>query len=304
MSFVNKTAFLVLTLALAHAGQSHAQTYKWVDENGAANFTDDLASIPSPRRSSAVTLREPAFRPETQDGGRDSSGLTARPAPSQSGGKGDVLYVAPLKARGFSYSVDALVNRNVRLNMLVDTGASFTMLTVDAARKLGITNLDALPKMPVSTAGGVTWIHLVEIESVSVGGAEALSIEGGISSQIGGGLDGLLGMSFLGEFVYQLDAPGGQLSLKSVRGPDTKGGGDKGWWLTRYNHYVDNIRRFTAYKASLEAGVPIEDPELKKAPGLTSENMGKVIAYYTRLLNSLDRRATAVGVPKDWRAYP
>jgi clan AA aspartic protease (TIGR02281 family) len=209
-----------------------------------------------------------------------------------------------LKARGFSYSVDTLVNRGVRLNMLVDTGASFTILTVDAAKKLGITNLDALPKMPVSTAGGVTWIHLVEIESVSVGGAEAHSIEGGISSQIGGGLDGLLGMSFLGEFVYQLDGPGGQLSLKSARSPDTKGGGDKGWWLTRYNHYVENIHRFTAYKASLETGAPIEDPDLKKARGFTREDVGRIIAYYTHLLNSLDRRASAVGVPRDWRVYP
>jgi clan AA aspartic protease (TIGR02281 family) len=279
-------------------------TYKWIDENGAANYTDDLASIPPQRRPSAVTLRESAFRPEMQDDAKESGGESSRPTSPQSGKKEDVLYVAPLKARGFSYSVDAQVNRSVRLNMLVDTGASFTILAVDAAKKLGITNLDALPKMPVSTAGGVTWIHLLEIESVSVGGAEALSIEGGVSSQIGDGLDGLLGMSFLGEFVYQVDGPGGQLSLKSARGPDTRGGGDKGWWLTRYNHYVETIRRFTAYKKSLETGATLDDPELKKATGFTREDVGKVIAYYTRLLNSLDRRASSVGVPMSWRLYP
>jgi clan AA aspartic protease (TIGR02281 family) len=304
MSFANKTAFLVLILAVALAGQSHAQTYKWIDDNGGANFTDDLEAIPPQRRPSAVKFREPASRLETRDEPKESGGESPRPAPSQSEGKGDVLYVAPLKARGFSYSVDALVNRGVRLNMLVDTGASFTIFNVDAAKRLGITNLDALPRMPVSTAGGVAWIHLVEIESLSVGGAEAVSIEGGISSQIGGGLDGLLGMSFLGEFVYQVDGPGAKLSLKSARSPDTRGGGDKGWWLTRYNHYVENIRRFTAFKTSLETGAPIDDPDLKKATGFTREDVGKIIAYYTHLLNSLDRRASAVGVPRDWRIYP
>jgi len=304
MSFSNKTAILVLILTLAHAGQSRAMTYKWIDENGAANYTDDLASIPPQRRPSAVRLSEPALRPEMRDDARESGGESSRPTPSQSREKGDVLYVAPLKARGFSYSVDAQVNKSARLNMLVDTGASFTIINVNAARKLGITNLDALPRMPVSTAGGVTWIHLVELESVNVGGAEALSIEGGISSQIGDGLDGLLGMSFLGEFVYQLDGPGGQLSLKSARGPDTRGGGDKGWWLTHYSHYVEIIHHFTAYKKSLDTGATLDDPELKRATGFTRDDVGKIIAYYTRLLNSLDRRASSAGVPMSWRVYP
>jgi clan AA aspartic protease (TIGR02281 family) len=282
--------------------RSEAQTYKWTDDSGVASYTDDPTSIPSSHRSKAVEVNgkiEPSGMDDAGGGGE-----VPKAAVAQAAAKKEVLWVAPLKSRGFSYCVDAEVNRGARLNMLVDTGASFTILTVEAAKRLGFTNLDALPKMPVSTAGGVTWIHLVELESVKVGGAEAVSIEGGVSNQIGDGLDGLLGMSFLGEFVYQLDGLGGQLTLKSARGLDTKGGGDKGWWLTRYNHYVENIHRFTAYKESLETGAPLDDPELKKTRGFTREDVGKVIAYYTGLLNSLDRRASAVGVPREWRVYP
>lgn len=304
MSLTSNIVFLVLTLAMAQPCQSHAQTYKWADESGEASYTDDATVIPSNRRSTAVILREQALRPEMQNDEKQGGGEAERPAPSQSGKKGDIFYIAPLKASGFGYYVEVEVNRGVRLNMLVDTGASFTMLTVDAARRLGITDLDALPKMPVSTAGGVTWIHLVQIESVRVGGAEAVSVEGGVSGQIGGGLDGLLGVSFLGEFVYQMDGPGSKLSLKSDRATDAKGGGDKAWRLTRYNRYVENIRRFTALKKSLEAGAPVDDPEFKKTPGFTSENVGKIIAYYTHLLNSLDRRASAVGAPVESRVYP
>jgi clan AA aspartic protease (TIGR02281 family) len=304
MSFANKTAFCVLILAMAQPGQSHAQTYKWADESGEASYTDDTTAIPSNRRSSAVILREQALRPEMQNDKKQGGGEVSRPAPSQSGEKGDILYIAPLKASGFGYYVEVEVNRGVRLNMLVDTGSSFTMLNVDAARRLGITGLDALPKMPVSTAGGVTWIHLVELASVKVGGAEAVSVEGGVSDQIGGGLDGLLGVSFLGEFVYQMDGPGSKLTLKSDRSADAKGEGGKAWRLMRRNRYVENIRRFTALKKSLETGAPVDDPEFKKTPGFTSENAGKIIAYYTRLLNSLDRRASAVGAPVEPRVYP
>lgn len=213
------------------------------------------------------------------------------------------LAVAP-EAQTRKMTVDAVVNGSVRLNMLVDTGASFTILTASAARKLGISNLEELPRMPVSTAGGVTWIYLVELESVKVGEAEAMGIEGGVSDQVAGGLDGLLGMSFLGEFVYQVDGPGEKMSLKPQPGADTKGGVDNAWWLAKRNRYVENIRRFTALKENLDTGKPIDDLEFKKTPGFTSENAGKIIAFYTRMLNSLDRRASVVGTPGDWRAIP
>lgn len=297
-----RNAAAVFIMAAMLADRSTAQTYKWTDDNGVVSYTDDPTSIPSPHNSKAVEASG-KIKPSGMDDAEKGSEVSMV-TPPQTAERNDVLCVAPLKARGFSYSVDAEINRSVRLNMLVDTGASFTILSVEAAKKLGFTNLDELPKIPVSTAGGVTWIHLVELESVKVAGAVALSIEGGISSQIGGGLDGLLGMSFLGEFVYQMDGPGGKLVLKSARGPDTKEVENKNWWVARRNHYMDNIRRFTVYKESLDTGAALDDPELKKTPGFTSENVGKIIAYYTRLLNSLDRRASSAGVARDWRVYP
>ncbi len=301
MNFTRHSA-AVLIMAAILSGRSTAQTYKWTDDSGVVSYTDDPTSIPSPHNSKAVEASGD-IQPSGMDDAEKGSEASRVTSP-QTAERNDVLCVAPLKARGFSYSVDAEINRSVRLNMLVDTGASFTILSVEAAKKLGFTNLDELPQMPVSTAGGVTWIHLVELESVKVAGAEAVSIEGGISSQIGGGLDGLLGMSFLGEFVYQMDGPGGKLALKPTHGPDTKAVEDKSWWVARRNHYVDNIRRFTAYKESLETGAALDDPELKKTPGFTSENAGKIIAYYTRLLNSLDRRASSADVARDEMVYP
>lgn len=301
MNFTRHCAAM-LVMAAIFSGQSTAQTYRWTDDNGAVSYTDDPTSIPSSRDSKAVGVSG-GGEPSGLDEAKKGSDISGAAAP-QTTGRNDVLCVAPLKTRGFSYSVDAVVNESVRLNMLVDTGASFTIVSVEAAKQLGFANLDELPKMPVSTAGGVTWIHLVELASVRVGGAEAVSIEGGVSSQIGGGLDGLLGMSFLGEFVYQVDGLGGRLALKSAHGPDTERDLDKSWWAARRNRYVENIRRFTAHKESLETGAEPDDPELKKTPGFTRENLEKIIAYYTRLLNTLDRRAPSAGAAREGRVYP
>lgn len=286
MSVLQNSAVAFVILAIFGAG-SEAQTYKLTDRKGDVSYTDAPTSRHAPLNSKA----------EKMNGELQPSGV----ANSE---KSDILYIAPLKARGFGYCVDAVVNGDIRLNMLVDTGASFTILAVSAASRLGVTNLEELPRMPVSTAGGVTWIYLVELESVKVGEAEAVSIEGGVSDQVAGGLDGLLGMSFLGEFVYQVDGPGEKMSLKPQPGADTKGGVDNAWWLAKRNRYVENIRRFTALKENLDTGKPIDDPELKKTPGFTSENAGKIIAFYTRMLNSLDRKTAAAGSPANWRVYP
>ncbi|MBF0292384.1 MAG: retroviral-like aspartic protease family protein [Nitrospinae bacterium] len=286
MNFTRHAVVALITVAI-YAVCSEAQTYTLTDGNGVTTYTDAPASNHAPHNSTTAEANAQVKSP-----GMDGSE------------KNDILYIAPLKGRGFSYCVDVSVNGSEGLNMLVDTGASFTMLTVSSARRLGITNLDELPRMPVSTAGGVAWIRLVELESVKVGGVEAVSVEGGVSDQIGEGLDGLLGASFLGEFVYQVDGPGGKLSLKSQRGTGANGVWENARRIEKRNRYMENIRRFTAIKASLDIGAPIDDPDFKKAAGFTGENAGKLIAFYTRMLNSLDRKTSAVGASTDRRVYP
>lgn len=294
--------------AITIAGPARAQIYKWNEEGGSVSFSDDARNIPVKSRKDAQIIATPdqnkkSEEAEPQDKG--GSGLAPQAVAQPAGMRSDKVINVPLKSHGFSYLVDTEVNRGTRASFLVDTGASFVIISPELAKKIGVSNMDNLPKMPVTTAGGVSWIYLIEIESLKVGEAEAVHVEAGVSSSIGEGFDGLLGMSFLNEFIHQIDGPGSKMLLKSARGAGQSfGGHDKGWWRTKYTHYSESIRRFTAYRESLVTGAPLDDPEIKKVKGFTEKDVKKIIDYYTGLLNSLDRRASAAGVPSDWRVYP
>ncbi|MBF0171129.1 MAG: hypothetical protein HQK87_08585, partial [Nitrospinae bacterium] len=131
-------------------------------------------------------------------------------------------------------------------------------------------------------------------------------IEGGISETLGPGMDGLLGGSFLNEFVYQIDGSGGRLTLTPNReGKELYDGRDRAWWEMKYGHYVQAIRHYRALKGKMERGVsPAADNDLRATVGMTPADMGKIVAYYEDLLTWLERRAALAGTPKGWRKYP
>ncbi len=141
---------------------------------------------------------------------------------------------------------------------------------------------------------------------MAAGTAEVQDVEGGISETLGEGMDGLLGGSFLNEFVYQIDGSGQKLTLKPNReNRELYGGRDRGWWETKYGHYVRAIRHYRDLKRKMEKGVTaVEDSDLRGAAGLTPSDMQRIIAYYEDLHVWLERRAVLAGTPKEWRRYP
>jgi hypothetical protein len=108
---------------------------------------------------------------------------------------------------------------------ILDTGASevsvlgsvFDTLTADGRAKL--------TQFPITTAGGDTQASVTRTRSISVGGQvigdvpvltapETDNLLGGISQEIGSEVDGLLGGSFLRNFLVTIDYPAGQLHLQ------------------------------------------------------------------------------------------
>ena len=112
---------------------------------------------------------------------------------------GDNANVVTLK-RGLDghYRAEALIN-NVKVDVLVDTGATGVAISQKVADKLQLKSLQAVRTM---TANGDTVSYMVRLDSVKVGGVEAKNV----AATIAPGLDGdvLLGMSYLGRMDVRL----------------------------------------------------------------------------------------------------
>jgi len=104
--------------------------------------------------------------------------------------------------------VDVVLNGKVTVPFYVDTGASLCVLSQGVADRLGLTEDDAAGTIRVMLANGsVDTATAVKLDSVQVGSSKAKNVEAAISDKPpGGGVDGLLGMSFLKHFHVKLDS--------------------------------------------------------------------------------------------------
>jgi hypothetical protein len=58
MNYKLASILAVFLGALLATAITHAQTYKWTDENGRISFTDDLSKVPEKYRKTAVRIGE------------------------------------------------------------------------------------------------------------------------------------------------------------------------------------------------------------------------------------------------------
>lgn len=114
--------------------------------------------------------------------------------------------------------VNTLLNKKVKASFLLDTGATVVLLSNRIAKKLKISlrgsNKD---KIKVQTADGrMIDAKFIILDSVSVEGIEVKDVEAVVlleenTMNVG---DGLLGMSFLNRFNFQIDTVNKKLILK------------------------------------------------------------------------------------------
>jgi len=119
-----------------------------------------------------------------------------------------------LQRKGSHFMVDALLNhRDIRL--LIDTGASLTVLDSAAAAQLGLNESDMLQRMQMNTANGVTEALLYRIDSMALGVFSVSPMDIAVVEHLEvKGASGLLGMNFLQHFEFRIDQSDAQLFLK------------------------------------------------------------------------------------------
>lgn len=126
---------------------------------------------------------------------------------------------APIQLAGSSALVGAAVNGSP-VTLLVDTGASMTILSPRAMARLGITVPVTAPKILTTVVGGGTLaMPYVRVSSLRVGEFTVEDIDVGVYDALpqAPAVDGLLGANFLNHFKVTLDRDQRHLTLEASR---------------------------------------------------------------------------------------
>jgi clan AA aspartic protease (TIGR02281 family) len=176
-------AAISVYLLLACAFPAAADFFQYTDKDGTVVIVDDEGKIPEKYRKKTKT---------TKSAKSANSAVTAVKIQNN-----NVFVPVTLCYR----------NKSVEVTMLLDTGASTTIISIDVAKRLGIA--------PESTELGISRVadgrllqtFVTSLDYLSVGPKVKSGLQVSIMPSSGPPLpfDGLLGMNFLGDFNYQLD---------------------------------------------------------------------------------------------------
>ena len=165
----------------------------------------------SPPRVAARTTEQPGRPAVTEHAGR--LGVTEQVSPSGAEPGAGMRPSLAVGERARAIIVEALMNQRVTVPLLLDTGATYTVLTRQAAHALGITDLARLPTQRFLTGNGPVQRPVTTLQSVRIGTVEARAVE--VAIDVEGHLPlGLLGMSFLRHFKVTVDPTQGHATFE------------------------------------------------------------------------------------------
>jgi predicted aspartyl protease len=107
------------------------------------------------------------------------------------------------------------MGRSVTVNMLLDTGATYTAIPMRVARGLGVP-VDSERTTPILTAKGaferMPLVYLDRVQTLGLGSEDVEAVIINLPAKTG--LDGLLGGSYLRNYRVLIDYPHGVLEIE------------------------------------------------------------------------------------------
>ena len=190
---------IALFLLLLPLSSVAAEIFRWVDEKGVIHFTDSLHNIPEKQRANVTRIK-------ARETPRDEQPPQPTPPDRAS---------VPLQKKGQVVMVQARMNEKASANFVVDTGASYTMISRATAKELEIDLEKKLPTTPFQTANGVILAPLVSLDSIEVGGLQVRDLTAAVHDVFPDpSISGLLGLNFLRNFRMHIDTENGLLHLE------------------------------------------------------------------------------------------
>jgi predicted aspartyl protease len=130
---------------------------------------------------------------------------------SPSGASPGNRITVPVESNGSSVIVRVIFNGSLTANLYLDTGATYTTVSKRIARSLG---LSAVGSARMASAAGVIMTPMTRLRSIKVGEAEASNLLVSIHDfSQDARVEGLLGLNFLNQFEFSVDARKRQLFL-------------------------------------------------------------------------------------------
>ena len=198
MKIVRSSSLLAFALWLVSVPVLAAEFYRWVDDKGTVHLTDNLHNIPENRRGTARRIQ-------------GSEGNRSQPPPAAAPTKASI----PFEKHGSVVIVGATLNGKTAVKLVLDTGASFTMISSATAKQLDIDPSQNTRTMPFQTANGLIQAPLISLDSISVAGLELKNLTAAVHDVMPDPtVAGLLGLNFLTNFRLDIDTEKGIVHLE------------------------------------------------------------------------------------------
>jgi clan AA aspartic protease (TIGR02281 family) len=278
------TVIAVLLCAGLAAPAASAEIYRWTDSQGRLHFSQDIAKVPKAERARA---RREARRQRAHDPLQvyQRGASSGRRVPAARAGGSQRTMRIPFERHGTLMRVEVLLNGRVRAPFFIDTGASGVSIPWSVARELGLSVTDETPRIEVRTANGIVSEPVVNLDSIQLGPARVENLRAAISGSMA---IGLLGGTFFNNYVYQVDAAAGVITLKP--NAHIRGGVNQSQWRDRFDKIREPLSRLEAY---LDKGGFMDKGRVREL----EDHRGKLRAAFAEL----ERDANMAGVPRGWR---
>jgi aspartyl protease family protein len=274
---------------------SRGEIYTWTDAAGHSHYTQDLQSVPAEQRGDARQRANESLMPSKV---QTFSNAPAAPAPGsgrrvaarRSAGSAGRVHRIPVERAGTGMIVLVRINGRAVAPFMVDTGASYVLIPQAVAEEAGVEVGPDARTMRFTTANGVVEQAIVTLDSVELGGAQAADVPASISPSMG---IGLLGLSFLNRFTYQVDAAAGMLTLVEndlAEGGELRGGRSENQWRMEFGGLQRRVEEIEFRRD----GAPSSHSRLHAE--LDEEQVEA-----ERQLEALDAEADQANVPDSWR---
>ena len=182
------------------AAPAFAQMFRWTDEQGGVHYTQGLDSVPERFRGKAQMMALPERAPSPPTGA-----AAGESAPASTTTKVPFTPGKPIM-------VSAKVNGGGSANLILDTGASVTVINPRVLASMGIGSAQAL-RGSVKGATGSANVLFVPVESIEVGNARSGPLRVAAHDVDLAQGDGLLGRDFLDQFTVTIDSTAGTVTI-------------------------------------------------------------------------------------------
>ena len=206
-----------LILLLASPFDSLADIYKYRDANGRLTFVDAESKVPAQYRDDMTSISEPEVSVNTEVKSEDKKTTRAESLATQK--QAERANKAAIKKKLRKYQTPVKISRNrvlvpvevsmgnrtVKLSLLLDTGATTTVLHRQAVKELDFPSGKRY-KARVA-GGGIVMSEKIKFRQITIGPFQRKKATAMVINLKGKELpfDGMLGMDFLKIHPYEID---------------------------------------------------------------------------------------------------